>query len=745
MLLAIRYKWYFVLLFSAVTLFLGYKLKDLSFEHDIGSFFNKNNQEYEFSQEFFKQFSHDGNKRNNSTKTVSVILQSNKKIDLNFLKDLDQLSTEIQEISPVVKCHSITNQPLFLFTSMGKFPYKIFHLDDSTSFEKDIEISKNYPELVNRYISKDWTSSIIFVELKPSSNLDTLLRVKKEILTLFSANKFEKIQFFSSTLTNHLVVEKLKKESIILTSIAVGFIILILIFFTRSFIGVIIPLSIVIICVIWIIGTITLMNVSLNVLTIAIPVIVGVISLSDVIHIISRFSEEKTSDQKLKVKLTQKDMLKAIVLTSITTSLGFLSLIPSQIQVFVEFGFFSTLGVLYAFVLAYWLLPILLIRTKKITLHNNLGKIIPNKLYPKAGTIGFMITSILCIIGLTLVKSNSFIYDDIEAKDPASEAINTIEKEFYGIRDLSLAIKLKDTTKKLTDFDVINQLDDIQNKADSIYQLNNYSSIITLIKQMNRAKNGGRIEYFKVPEKEKDLKKIWRLFDKNKRYFTADALVSKNKLNTFIYSKIHDVGSNIIRKKNKELLAYVNQHHKKLFEVIPTGGSHLLDYTNFNVAETMLFSLALIILVIVAFISFVFKSIKIGLISIIPNTMPLLVIVGVVGWFDLGLSVSTTIVFTIVFGIAVDDTIHFLSRYQIESKKKITINEKISNCIKTSGAAISLTSIILIAGFGTLMFSGFHANYTTGLLISIGLLTALLCDLFVLPVLINFFDKRARN
>lgn len=741
MLLSVKYKKIFLFLFLAVTLFFGYQLKNLSFEHDLSKFFNKNENEYKFSQEFFQQFGGKGEGGSHQERII-LLLNSNKNIDFNFIKNIDLIDKKIKKINTVIKTHNILNQPLFIFTSMGRFPYKIFHVDDSASFEQDIEVAKNYPDITGKYLSKDWQSSLIYIQLKPGSNIDTILQVKQTISELPELQNFNSYQFFNSTLTNHLVVKKLQNESIILTGIAIFLIILLLIYFTRSFVGVMIPLSIVLICVVWIIGSITLLGISLNVLTIAIPVIVGVISLSDVIHIISRYSEEDiTQPLKVKMKRTQKDMLKAIILTSVTTSMGFLSLIPSQIQVFVEFGFFATLGVLYAFVLAYWLLPILLANSKSIKLHNNLGKITPKTLHPRATVTTFAIVLIACTIGLIMIKNDSYIYDDINAKDEASLAIRSMEKEFYGIRDLSLAIELKDTTKKLTDFEVIQQLDKLESKVDSIYQLNNYTSLTTLIKQMNRARNGGRAEYFSIPDSQRDIEKIWRTFENNHQFFTVNSLVSENKLNTFIYSKIHDLGSYKTALKNKQLNDYVKANFPNTFKVTITGGSHILDQTNFSVTKTMLLSLAFIMLAIISLISFIYKSIRIGLISIIPNALPLFIIIGVVGWFDLGLSVSTTIVFTIVFGIAVDDTIHFLSRYDIERKNKQSKRNAIINAINTSGGAISLTSIILIAGFGTLIFSDFHANYSTGLLVSIGLLTALLCDLFILPLFIYVFDK----
>jgi predicted RND superfamily exporter protein len=592
------------------------------------------------------------------------------------------------------------------------------------------------------FLAKNNKEILLYLSLGNDFNTDSILKIKEEIINISKPYKFNDVLFFNSDLTRNTVINKLKKESIILTSISIALVILILSFFMRSFVGVLIPLSVVLICVIWILGTMSLLGVSLNVLSIAIPVIVGVISLSDVIHIVSRYNEEKETDKFKKIKLTQKDMLKAIVLTSITTSFGFLSLIPSQIKVFIEFGFFTTLGVFFAFILAYFLLPILLFYTNTLKVNNILLKTVPKKIYSKRVSVILFLVVIISIIGLLKLKSDSYIYDDINEQDKASKSIKMINEGFYGIRDVSLAISLKDTNQSILSFDVINKLSTVQNYADSLYDLNNCTSLVTLISQMNRAKNGGGIGYFIIPKSKKEYFKTVSFFDKNKQFFNVNQFISNDKKSTFIYAKTKDVGSYEINLKNKKLSNYIDNTFKGIFDVEITGGSHILDQTNFSITNTMFYSLLGIVVLILIIISFIFNSIKVGLISLLPNVFPLLIILTVIGWFGLGINISTSIVFTIVFGIAVDDTIHFLSRYKIEKELNTQIDKAIINTLKTSGGAISLTTIILLAGFGVLMFSQFSANFLTGMLVCIGLVTALLSDLFVLPLLLKVFDNK---
>lgn len=738
MLFAVKHRVFVLSVLGFITLFFSYNLKNISFEHNLDSFFNKNKNEYAFSQEFFKQFGN-GEK---SYESLIVGVGNSSVITHDFMCKVDSMVELIKPICGVEKSYSILNQKLFVFSSFGRFPYTLFHLDDSLEFEKDLLISDNYPEITSRYLSDDNTQTLIYVPLKSGFGLDSILEVKQKIIELAKPFEFNELLFFNSQITGNTVINKLRKESIILTSVSIGFVIIILWFFFRSFRGVIIPLSVVLVCVVWILGFISVLGVSLNVLTIAIPVIVGVISLSDVVHIISRFSEEKESDKTKRLVLTQKDMLKAIILTSLTTSFGFLSLISSQIKVFVEFGFFTTIGVLFAFVLAYLLLPILMFYTSELKVQDVLYKTIPQKLREKRVFLVTSVICVLCIIGISQIKNDSFIYDDIDAKDEASRSIKMLGEDFYGIRDLSVAITLKDSNENLLDFETIERLDNLQCFIDSVYTLRNYTSLVTLIHQLNRAMHGGQKEFFKLPSDKKEYNKVLKLLDRNKQYFDVGQFLSKDKKSTFLYSKIRDIGSYEINIKNEALKRYVATNLADLFVVAPTGGSHVLDQTNFSVTETMFYSLLSIISLILIIISFLFKSIKMGVISLLPNVFPLVIILAIIGWFDMGMNISTSVVFTIVFGIAVDDTIHFLSRYRIEKAKSNSTKEAVNETIKTSGGAISLTTIILVAGFGVLMFSQFSANFLTGMFVCIGLIVALLSDLFLLPVLLNRFDKK---
>ncbi len=159
----------------------------------------------------------------------------------------------------------------------------------------------------------------------------------------------------------------------------------------------------------------------------------------------------------------------------------------------------------------------------------------------------------------------------------------------------------------------------------------------------------------------------------------------------------------------------------------------------------MLGGLAIAFAVIALIVGFMFKSIKMIFISLIPNIFPLLMIAGVMGWSGIGLKVSTSIIFTIAFGIAVDDTIHFLTKLRLELAKGKSLPYAIKRTFIGTGKAIIVTSLILCGGFLTLIGSDFLSVFYIGLLISITLLMAVLADLFLLPLLIFWFYGKSHK
>lgn len=325
-------------------------------------------------------------------------------------------------------------------------------------------------------------------------------------------------------------------------------------------------------------------------------------------------------------------------------------------------------------------------------------------------------------------------------KDEITSVMNFMEYDMYGIRDLTITIKVKDSNASLFNQKILAQLDKIENFVEDKYQATINVGLATAAKQVNRALNGGFATRYRIPEDDYETKKIRSKLVQNAKLLKLKGFVSRENNSTFIQTKAKDFGSYETRKTNRELLEFAKINTPDL-EVNFGGNAFIIDETNVNVSNDMIWNLVIIVLFIFLMISFIFKSFPIGFFSLFPNILPLIAITAIVGWFDFGMNIGTTIVYTIAFGIAVDDTIHFLGRYKIELDKGNKNYDSIITTIQTSGGAIFLTTLVLVVGFGVLILSNFYANYITGLLVTISLVVALVCDLYLLPVILNWLRK----
>ncbi|MDC0600681.1 MMPL family transporter, partial [Flavobacteriales bacterium] len=213
-----------------------------------------------------------------------------------------------------------------------------------------------------------------------------------------------------------------------------------------------------------------------------------------------------------------------------------------------------------------------------------------------------------------------------------------------------------------------------------------------------------------------------------------------------ITAKTADLGAKELALRNDKFLDRINQHLESEFEHPPftvkiTGTASLIDLNNRFLASDMVLGLLIAFAAVALIVGLLFKSLKMTLISLVPNVLPLLFIAGFMGAMDIDLKVSTSIIFTIAFGIAVDDTLHFLAKYRILLQQGRSPIWALRRTFLSTGKAIVVTSIILCGGFSTLMLSSFEGTFHIGLLVSLTLCFAVLVDLAVLPLLL--LPKRA--
>lgn len=736
-----KYQKQFLLLIVLITAAQGYFMSRMEFEYDIEQLFPVDDPELTFHRAVQEKFAL------HQEMLILGIENQEGVFNSDFLIRLDSLTKRLASHELIQTVNSPVNQYYFVWAPFRDKKKFFIHPHDATRFQQDSIFMHAYTDVAPKFISRQHTAVCSYLFLKEGLNEDTKEEMQAFVQQCMEDIGFEKYYLYGDVYVRSSFLEDLELEMYWLTGLSILVILGILFFSFRSVWGVVIPISVVVLTVVWTLGTMRVFGVSVNLMTVLIPTIVSIISLSDVIHVMNRLKEQGGFDKQEAIKLALKDVAVAIFLTSVTTGLGFSTLSYSNIRPFIEFGIFTTIGVAYAYLLAIWVLPLLLnllpFKTSRafgtIQMTSFLSAL---HRFTKTRPAGILFVTVLILVlsflGMSKLRINSYLYEELSADDPFSEALNFFEHHFSGIRTFDLFLQLTDRSKTLLDPEILEQVELLETYLVETYGLLDVYSIGTHVKRANRYFRKGAPEAFVLPTDTNLLKSINRELLKNKEAFGLKAVMTEDGKEGRITGKMEDYGSLEIRKRNRELNQFISQNiDPALLQAKLTGHTLLLDKSNQIITYKLLYGLLFAITLVSLLMGLLFQSLKIVILAIIPNILPLLMILGIIGWADMGIKMSTAIIFTIVFGIAVDDTIHFLTRLNGELKKGLDLDQAIQATYLSTGRAMIITSLILMFGFGVLLFSSFQTTFITGLLVSMALFFALFADLMVLPVLLR--------
>lgn len=742
-----------LVVFILCTVLFAIQIGKIKFDYDFEKFFPADDPEADYFFEHREKF--------NSDNDFVLIAIENKKgvFDINFLKKIDSFTKEIQKKAPYIKytesITSINEQLIYSGFSPQSIPYINF---DSINLKRDSTRIFNSKELLNTFIAKDAKSVCIFLKHEDylsKKKSDTLVSTLENISKKYN---FEKVRFAGRTIGQRYYLNMMHVELAVSIALSGLLVVLFLFIAFRSGWGVLIPQLVVFATLVWLLGMLGYFNIGINIILTTIPLIIFIVAMSDVIHLVSRYLDAlRMGYSKFdSIKITIKEVGISTLLTSITTAIGFFSLYFVKVQPIQVFGLVIGTGVLLAYLLSIFCLPILFylfpspkyIYKKKNSdfWSKRLAKwfvfVIRNP--KKISAISILIVVLSCV-GISFIVTNNYLMDDLTDDVPIKQDFNFLDDHYGGIRPMEIVFELKDSTQSWSDVEVLNDLDTLEN-----YLINNYGASIKLslcqaLKVLNRSHHGGKPEYFRLPQTKKEIRKLKRPLKMAHKGDFIYSIMDTNERILRINGSIADDGNIIVSQKNKDLEQFLDKSRlNKKYNIILTGTAHLYDKNIRYLSRSLVIGLCVSIGIVSLLMGLIFKSFRMVLISIVPNLIPLLIIGGMMGFLGIELKTSTAIIFTIAFGIAVDDTIHLLGKFKIELLKGRSKIYALKRAYITTGKAMILTSLILCSGFLLLLFSTFSGTVNLGGLLSSTLFIAVILDLTLLPVLLLLFYKEKK-
>ncbi len=627
------------------------------------------------------------------------------------------------------------------------------HFEDESLYKDDSLAIYQSPFLVGSYFPLNARSLSIFIKTDDVLSKKKSDQLATNIEALIRSFGFDEVHFVGRIFAQNVYLVTLQKEFILFLSLSFLVVIVFLWFSFRSLYGVVVPLLIVVVSVIWTLGIMNLLGKPIDVMTSMLPTMIFIAGMSDVVHFFSKYFEELakgTAREKI-YSLILKEVGFPTFLTLITTVVGFLSLLFSSIRPIREFGIYTSVGVSVAFVLTYTLLPALLYfftPKKLVTVHgtgNRTNNLMRNGLFwifRNQKTI-LVITGVLIlfsIVGISKIKVNNILLEDLSEKVKIKKDFNFFDENYSGVRPFEMEVKVKAKHKTVWVYEVMRELNKVDEFVKKEYQagfLVSPASLIKTIYQTSTTDTGGGFPG------EDDYKPIAAQLRSNKKNKEIMRLVTTDGRKTRISAKIRDMGSMQVNNHNTQLLDFIDNHiNKELVEFKITGAAHLIDRNNEYMVSNMTQGFLFSIIVIGILTFFLHRSWRMVLVFIIPNVIPLVIIGGIMGFAGIELKAATSLVFSIAFGIATDDTIHFISRLKIELGYGKSLMYAFKRTYFETGKPIILTTFILMGGFMSLMISDFQSLFYFGFLICITIIIAVLADIFLLPVLLFLIYRK---
>lgn len=673
-----------------------------------------------------------------------------------FLQKEAGIREVILSIDNIDSVFSAGNIPEVRRTPLG------FSIKSALRFEtpEQIRRSKKFFQedafLRTMFISKNEEWMSVFILLNPKI-LDSPLRDEvydKLRITLDAWGMEYKISGIPAIRTEY--VRKVTKELALFISISLILIVLFLFAVFRTWWGVVLPLLGVLFPVIWLMGLMGWLGLELDLLTTLLPPLLFIVGTSDIIHLLSKFLQEIHSGKnKIKAMLiTVQEVGWLTFLTSFSTAVSLGSLYFSALKPVQDFGIYSSIGVIIAFIITYLILPglILLLPIQsyqkvrkegwlKISHAHQFEKLwqFMNRHQNKIFRVTLAI-SILGLIGTLKVDENIRLLDDLGANDEIRQNMTFFEEQFMGVRYLEVAIQPKKGVE-LTDLKFLREVEKLERFLEASGQCKALISLPDVYRRANKILHFQQNRYNKLPANQEATDEISQIAQGNS--------VWKNVCNdsagiTRISAKMQDLGSYQMAalEKNTRNFSQTNTD-TSLYSWRFTGTAILFEKNNEYLTAGLFSGLILSALIILLSMGTLFFSFRMLLIALIPNLIPIIVLGGVMGFSGISLKASTVIVISLCFGIAFDDTIHFLGRLKLEMKKGYTsVDELLQRTLSACGEGLVLTTLVLSAGFLILVVSDFGGTFYIGLFSCVTLLVALAADLFVLPILVKrFFPK----
>lgn len=751
------------------TAFMGYQATKVQMSFKFAELVPSTKYESKYFHQFKETFGHDAN-------VLAIGFKNNDIYKVENFKAFDQMCRNIGQLEGLNEVIGLPNiYKLQRNDAKRKFDFvKLFDSIPNTQADLDIKLEefRSIKFYQGHLYNPDNGATTVLVTLAPEYN-DSKRRISligevESIVDVFSAKSGIQPHYAGLPYVRTTMTREVNSELKMFLLMSLGITAIILFIFFRSFSAVIFSVLVIGVAVISTMGSMALLGYDVSLLTGLIPPIIVVIGIPNCVYLLNKYHQEfvKHNNKIKALSIVIRKIGIVTLITNFTTAVGFLVVISADITILREFGLVAGINVLGTFIISIILIPTVFSFLPdpklKHTQHLNFKLMkgflawLDHVVIHHRKSI-FVVTSILVIVSLWgswKVYSVSYMVEDLPKESRVRTDLAFFEENFGGAMPLEIVINAHDPTiLKNTRF--LEKLDQFQTFLSEIPELSESVSVLNFIKGARQAYWAGSPDFYSIPTNQ-DKGRILSYLKRSERKGSDNML--KSLVDTTgqirISLKVADIGSKsmdtlihqVIVPEAERIFKTPDDKIKEAIDFEITGTTLLFIKGNKYLIKNLRESLVMAIALIAIIMGLLFRNVRMVVLSIVTNLVPLAVTGALMGYMGIPLKPSTALIFSIAFGISVDDAIHFLAKYRQELfANDFQVKISVQKTIKETGASMFYTSIVLFSGFIIFAFSSFGGTVMLGILTSTTLLIAMITNLVLLPALLITFDSGKRK
>ncbi len=752
---------------ALITIFMGYHASRVEMSYDFARTVPLDDPDMIELEKFKSQFGEDGN-------GIAIGVKDSALYELKNFQAFQQFTREVKKIQGVKEAISLPTLKVMLkdtanvkFYSENIFPDTILSQEILDSLLGVALTQKTYSNLlINPTNGATMIAVSVPGEIMNSSKREGVVLALQNAGKTFEEKTKIQVHYAGLPFIRTLVANAVKKEMQLFLYGSAFITGLIMFIFFRSFKAVLFSMIIIGIVVVWTLGTLTLLGFKITLLSGLIPPVIVTIGITNAIYLLNKYHLEfaKTKNKLDAIRVVVLKMGLATFLTNLTVAIGFLTLLSTDIIVLREFGVVAGINIMALFFVSLIMIPGIFswlpTPTEKHLKHLNF-RIMNGFLHSidllvhrrrMLIYIGSLVLALISLYGILQLRSVSFMVDDIPEKSQIKQDLNFVETNFSGVMPLEFLIEFHTKKRRpVLELKNLQMVEEFENFLDSITVMAPPLSVLSFVKTSTQAFYNNNPAKYQLPTARLEGASILR-YMKGQRDTSGlfNSFVDSTFTKMRISTRIKDIGSirldslvQVIEPRMKSI--FVSTEKDSVVTSI-TGSTKIFIKGNKFLIENLQESLLLAFILITLSMAILFANARMIIISLVPNLLALMITAGLMGYFNIPLKPSTALIFSITFGISVDNSIRFLAKYRQEIKNNnFFVPRAVSDSILETGKSIMYTSIVLFAGFIIFAFSSFGGTIALGLLTSITLVISMFTNLILLPALIMTFDKPRRK